>query len=71
MPILSPPAYVTEGSLAYYLALNVDIVEVFILAKHSWQILSSHKNPVLVPTLLFAKNMKAKLKIFIGQPLFS
>ena len=28
-----------EGSLAYYLALNVDITEVFVLAKPSWQIL--------------------------------
>ena len=28
-----------EGSLAYYLALNVDIIEVFVLAKPSWQIL--------------------------------
>ena len=26
-------------SLAYYLALNVDIIEVFVLAKPSWQIL--------------------------------
>ena len=28
-----------KGSLAYYLALNVDIIEVFALAKSSWQIL--------------------------------
>ena len=28
-----------EGSLAYCLALNVDIIEVFVLAKSSWQIL--------------------------------
>ena len=28
-----------KGSLAYYLALNVDIIEVFVLAKPSWQIL--------------------------------
>ena len=28
-----------KGSLAYYLALNVDIIEVFVLAKSSWQIL--------------------------------
>ena len=27
-----------KGSLAYYLALNVDIIEVFVLAKSSWQI---------------------------------
>ena len=27
-----------KGSLAYYLALNVDIIEVFVLAKPSWQI---------------------------------
>ena len=59
-----------KGSLAYYLALNVDIIEVFVPAKPSWQILLSNKNPVSVPTLLFAKNMKAKMKIFIAQPLF-
>ena len=28
-----------KGNLAYYLALNVDIIEVFVLAKPSWQIL--------------------------------
>ena len=28
-----------KGSLADYLALNVDIIEVFVLAKPSWQIL--------------------------------
>ena len=28
-----------SGSLAYYLALNVDLIEVFVLAKSSWQIL--------------------------------
>ena len=28
-----------KGSLAYYLALKVDIIEVFVLAKPSWQIL--------------------------------
>ena len=28
-----------KGSLAYYLAFNVDIIEVFVLAKPSWQIL--------------------------------
>ena len=28
-----------KGSLAYYLALNEDIIEVFVLAKSSWQIL--------------------------------
>ena len=27
-----------KGSLAYYLALNVDIIEVFVLVKPSWQI---------------------------------
>ena len=59
-----------KGSLAYYLALNVDIIEVFVPAKPSWQILLSNKNPVSVPTLLFAKNMQAKMKIFIAQPLF-
>ena len=28
-----------KGSLAYYLVLNLDIIEVFVLAKPSWQIL--------------------------------
>ena len=28
-----------KGSLAYYLVLNVDIIEVFVPAKPSWQIL--------------------------------
>ena len=28
-----------KGSQAYYLALNVDIIEVFVPAKPSWQIL--------------------------------
>ena len=27
-----------KGSLAYYLALNVDIIEVFVPTKSSWQI---------------------------------
>ena len=35
----APPGYATLGSLAYYLTLNVDIIEVFVLAKPSWQIL--------------------------------
>ena len=30
----------------------------------------SHKNQVSVPTLLFAKNIKAEMTIFIAQPLF-
>ena len=30
---------IDKGSLAYYLALNVDIIEVFVLAKPYWQIL--------------------------------
>ena len=32
-----------KGSLAYYLALNVDIIELFVLAKPSWQILKVTK----------------------------
>ena len=28
-----------KGSLGYYLSLNVDVIEVFVLAKPSWQIL--------------------------------
>ena len=52
--------------VAYYLALNVDIIEVFVLAKPSWRILY-HKSPIFVPTLLFSRNMKAKMKIFIAH----
>ena len=33
-------------------------------------VLLSHKNQVSVPTLLFAKNMKAEMTICIAQPLF-
>ena len=60
-----------KGSLAYYLALNVDIIEVFLLAKPSWQILQVTKTQFQSQHYYFAKNMKAKMKIFIAQPLFS
>ena len=44
-------AKIYKGSLAYYLALNVDIIEVFVLAKPSWHFLQVTK-PGFSPNII-------------------